>query len=156
MLIHARDTVAALDSQLDETIVTPVGSPRVLHDPVCLILSNPIATIVVVISVSVSPPEPSATLHIAPFAAQAVRPPISLIGLQLLSSAIARSSTALSSLSLSAEVLLIEIIIIIIVIIVIVIIVIIVVAIVTRLVQADNDDSVVDTRRAFVGSGEDS
>jgi type III secretory pathway component EscS len=159
VLIHARDTVAALDSQLDETIVTPVGSPRVLHDPVCLILSNPIgvaAAVGVVISISVSPPEPSATLHIAPFAAQAVRPPISLIGLQLLSIASARSSTALSSRSLSAEVLLIEIIIIIIVIIVIVVIVIIVVAIVTRLVQADNDDSVVDTLRAVVGSAEDS
>jgi hypothetical protein len=75
--------------------------------------------------------------------------------LQLLSIASARSSTALSSRSLSAEVLLIEIIIII-VIIVIVVIVIIVVAIVTRLVQADNDDSVVDTLRAVVGSAEDS
>jgi len=139
--------------------LTPAFSPRVLHDPVCLILFKPIAVaaaVGVVISISVSPPEPSATLHIAPFAAQAVRPPISLIGLQLLSIASALSSTALSSRSLSAEVLLIEIIIIIIVIIVIVVIVIIVVAIATRHVQADNDDSVVDTLRAVVGSAEDS
>lgn len=40
ILVHARDTEIALDSKTNEAIVTPVRAPRVLNDPVVLVISR--------------------------------------------------------------------------------------------------------------------
>lgn len=40
ILVHARDTDISFDSKTNEAIVTPVRAPRVLNDPVVLVITR--------------------------------------------------------------------------------------------------------------------